>query len=81
MPRCQARFSEHKDTPLFGPHLPPEMVISVLHHITEGNVVRKTGRPVGVNREPVARYSRKAGATESLIASVGPTLPRAIRPK
>ena len=58
---CKARFSERKGTPLFGSHLPPEKAISVLHHITEGNGVRKTGRPVGVNRETVARYGRKAG--------------------
>ncbi len=59
---CKARSSERKGTPLFGSHLPPEKAISVLHHITEGNGVRKTGRLVGVNRETVARYSRKAGA-------------------
>ena len=59
---CKARFSERKGTPLFGSHLPPEKAISILHHITEGNGVRKTGRLVGVNRETVARYSRKAGA-------------------
>ncbi len=59
---CKARFSERKGTPLFGSHLPMEKAISVLQHITEGNGVRKTGRLVGVNRETVARYGRKAGA-------------------
>ena len=59
---CKARFSERKGTPLFGSHLPPEKAISILHHITEGNGIRKTGRLVGVNRETVARYGRKAGA-------------------
>ena len=59
---CKARFSERKGTPLFGSHLPPEKAVSVLHHIAEGNGVRKTGRLVGVNRETVARYGRKAGA-------------------
>ena len=59
---CRARFSERKGTPLFGSHLPPEKAISILHHITEGNGIRKTGRLVGVNRETVARYGRKAGA-------------------
>lgn len=58
---CKARSSERKGTPLFGSHLPPEKAIPVVHHITEGNGVRKTGRLVGVNRETVARYSRKAG--------------------
>ena len=59
---CKARFSERKGTPLFGSHLPAEKAISVLHHIAEGNGVRKTGRLVGVNRATVARYGRKAGA-------------------
>ncbi len=51
-----------KGTPLFGLHLPAEKALSVLHHIAEGNGVRKTGRLVGVNRETVARYGKKAGA-------------------
>jgi len=59
---CRDRFSERKGTPLFGSHLPPEKAVSVLHHIAEGNGVRETGRLVGVNRETVARYGRKAGA-------------------
>ncbi len=58
---CKARFSERKGTPLFGSHLPAEKAISVLHHIAEGSGVRKTGRLVGVSRETVGRYSRKAG--------------------
>ena len=64
---CKARFSERKGTPLFGSHLPTEKAISVLHHIAEGNGVRKTGRLVGVNRETVARYGRKAGAHASAL--------------
>jgi transposase-like protein len=58
---CKSRFSERKGTPLFGSHLPTEKALSVLHHIAEGNGVRKTGRLVGVNRATVARYGRKAG--------------------
>lgn len=59
---CKARSSERKGTSLFGSHLTPEKAVSVPHHIAEGNGVRKTGRLVGVNRETVARYGRKAGA-------------------
>jgi transposase-like protein len=59
---CKARFSERKGTPLFGSHLPAEKALSVLHHIAEGNGVRKTGRLVGVNRETVARYGKEVGA-------------------
>ena len=59
---CKARFSGRKGTPLFGSHLSTDKAISILHHITEGNGVRKTGRLVGVNRDTVARSRRKAGA-------------------
>ena len=59
---CKGRSPERKGTPLFGSHLAREKAVSVLHHIAEGNGVRKTGRLVGVNRETVARYGRKAGA-------------------
>ncbi len=58
---CKARFSERKGTPLFGARLTREKAVSVLHHIAEGNGVRKTGRLVGVNRGTVARYGKKAG--------------------
>ena len=59
---CDARFSERKGTPLFGSHLTQEKAVSVLHHIAEGNGIRKTGRLVGINRETVARYGKKARA-------------------
>ncbi len=58
---CKARFSERKGTPLFGAHLSQEKAVSILHRIAEGNGVRKTGRLVGVNRETVARYGKRAG--------------------
>jgi LacI family transcriptional regulator len=58
---CHARFSERKGTPLFQARLPAAKVESVLAHIAEGCGVRKTGRLVGVNREPVARYAVLAG--------------------
>lgn len=59
---CKARFSERKGTPLFGSHLPTEKALSDLHHIAEGNGIRKTGRLVGVNRKTVARLGKVAGA-------------------
>src|SRR5262245_47710805 len=63
--RCRsgkARFSERKGTRLFGSHLPDEKAAAVMGHLAEGVGVRKTGRLVGVHRETVARYGRKAGA-------------------
>jgi transposase-like protein len=59
---CKARFSERKGTPLFRSHLSEETAVAVLHHLAEGVGVRKTGRLVGVNRETVASYGKKAGA-------------------
>src|SRR3978361_1617456 len=56
---CKARFSERKGTPLFGSHLTPQKAVSVLHHIAEGNGVRKTGRLVGVRRETGARPGKE----------------------
>src|SRR3954465_11409997 len=77
---CKARFSERKGTPLFGSHLTPAKAVSVLHHIAEGNGVRKTGRLVGVSRETVARYGRKAGAhargLHDELVAVSPPHPR-----
>ena len=58
---CKTRFAERKGTPLFGSHLPEQKAVSVLRHLAEGDGIRKTGRLVGVNRQTVARYGRKAG--------------------
>ena len=58
---CKARFSERKGTPLFDSRLAPGQVETVLEHIAEGCGVRQTERLVGVHRDTVTRYSRKAG--------------------
>lgn len=58
---CGGRFSERKGTPLFHSHLTSEKAASVLEHIAEGCGVRQTERLVGVHRDTVTRYTRKAG--------------------
>ena len=58
---CKARFSERKGTPLFDTRLSPEMVVAVLAHVAEGTGTRKTARLVGVHRDTITRYIRKAG--------------------
>ncbi len=58
---CGDRFSERKGTPLFRSHLTREKATAVLEHIAEGCGVRQTERPVGVHRDTVTRYTRKAG--------------------
>lgn len=58
---CGARFSERKGTPLFHSHLTREKAIAVLEHVADGCGVRQTERLVGVHRDTVTRYIRKAG--------------------
>jgi len=58
---CKARFSERKGTPLFDTRLRADTVVSVLAHIAEGVGTRKTARLVGVHRDTVTRYIRRAG--------------------
>ncbi len=58
---CGARFSERKGTPLFHSHLTREKAIAVLEHVADGCGVRQTERLVGVHRDTVTRYTRKAG--------------------
>jgi transposase-like protein len=58
---CKTRFSERKGTPLFGARLPAATVASVLAHVAEGVGTRKTARLVGVNKDTVTRYIRRAG--------------------
>ena len=58
---CGDRFSERKGTPLFRSHLSSEKATAVLDHVAEGCGVRQTERLVGVHRDTVTRYSRKAG--------------------
>jgi len=58
---CKARFSERKGTPLFDARLPADKVVSVLAHVAEGIGTRKTARLVGVHRDTVTRYIRRAG--------------------
>jgi hypothetical protein len=58
---CKARFSERKGTPLFDARLPADKVISVLAHVADGVGTRKTARLVGVHRDTVTRYLRRAG--------------------
>ena len=76
---CKARFSERKGTPLFGSTLDEEKSRLVLEHIVEGCGVRETGRLVGVHRDTVMRYRRRAGdharEVHDELAAVSPQYP------
>jgi transposase-like protein len=58
---CKARFSERKGTAFFRSGLAPELALSVLRHIAEGNGIRQTERLTGVHRDTVMRLARLAG--------------------
>lgn len=58
---CTDRFSERKGTPLFATRLAPDTAAAILEHLAEGTGTRKTARLVGVHRDTVTRYIRKAG--------------------
>jgi LacI family transcriptional regulator len=58
---CTTRFSERKGTPLFATRLAPDTAVAVLAHVAEGPGTRQTARLVGVHRDTVTRYLRKAG--------------------
>ena len=58
---CKARFSERKGTPLFRSHLTRQKATDLLAHVAESCGVRQTERLVGVHRDTVTRYTRKAG--------------------
>src|SRR3954454_4316959 len=58
---CEARSSERKGAPLFGPQLTEEEAVSIFEHRAERNGVRATARLVKANRNTLARYARPAG--------------------
>jgi transposase-like protein len=58
---CKVRFTERKGTPLYGARLPTEKAVAVLAHVAEGVGTRKTARLLGVHKDTVTRYIRRAG--------------------
>lgn len=58
---CKYRFSERKNTPLFGTKLPDGKALDVLAHLADGCGARQTARLTGVGRGAAARYAARAG--------------------
>jgi hypothetical protein len=58
---CGGRFSEREGTPLFRSHLAREKATAVLEHLAAGRGARQAERLVGVRRDAVTRYTRRAG--------------------
>lgn len=62
-PTCKDRFPECKGTPLFDARPSADQVVAVLAHVAEGIGTRKTARRVGVHKDTVTRYIRRAAVT------------------
>lgn len=58
---CGKSFSERTGTPLFRTHLPTEKILSIAHHLVEGNGMRPTSRLCGVALHTVLRLAHRAG--------------------
>ena len=58
---CQAHFSERKGTIFEESRLPEEKALALLAHLREGCGTRPTSRLVGVGKDTVTRYVRRAG--------------------
>ncbi len=58
---CGAEFSERKGTPCFHAILPRQEIDRIVHHLMEGDGIRKTGRLTQHKTETVARYLKKTG--------------------
>lgn len=59
--RCQAEFSERKNTALWNSKIPEEKAVSVAEHLAEGCSIKSTARLTKVDPSTVRRLSRKAG--------------------
>jgi transposase-like protein len=59
---CKTLFSERKGTVLEQSRLPEDKAIALLEHVREGNGTRSTSRLLGVGKDTVTRYIRRAGA-------------------
>ena len=58
---CHAHCSERKGTLFEESRLPEEKALAILEHVREGCGTRPTSRMVGVGKDTVTRYIRRAG--------------------
>jgi transposase-like protein len=58
---CKARFSERRGTPYFNSRMPKAEVTGILHHLQEGNGIRRTARLTKHNKDTVSRYTALGG--------------------
>ncbi len=58
---CRRTFSENRGTFFFGLQTPREKVLAALKMIAEGGGIRATGRAIGVDKDTVQRWVKRAG--------------------
>jgi transposase-like protein len=56
---CNKTFSERKETPFFGFHLPEETILAIIRCLVEGNGTRATARICNVHRDTVTKIIRQ----------------------
>ena len=55
--------SENRGTPFFGLHTPKETVLRALAMLVEKGSIRGTARTMGVDKDTVASWLKRAGGT------------------
>ena len=58
---CNKTFSENRGTPFFGLHTPKETVLQALAMLVEKGSIRGTARVMGVDKDTVASWLKRAG--------------------
>ena len=58
---CNKTFSENRGTPFFGLHTPKETVLRALAMLVEKGSIRSTTRAMGVDKDTVASWLKRAG--------------------
>jgi len=58
---CNKTFSENRGTPFFGLHTPKETVLRALAMLVEKGSIRGTARAMGVDKDTVASWLKRAG--------------------
>lgn len=65
---CKKTFSERKETPFFGFHLPEEKILTIIRCLVEGNGTRATARICNVHRDTVTKIIRRFGTHSEQIS-------------
>jgi len=62
---CKVLFSERKNTALSNCKLDVKKVLDIIHHLSEGNGIRRTSRLTGVCKSTVSQLAKLSGEQAS----------------